>query len=299
VVPALPSRTRCGRPPALGSASLLLAFGGLLPIPVRAQEPPILLPPNADFTGSWTGTGRFTNEWASPVCQYSGRPGSVTLEVRGEGQETTGALSLDMKASSPTCPPLAKRYALHDIKVAGSRIAFVDPAGASWDLAFRTGGLVGIVSWKAGQTDEALAEGFVGPDGSTPLTRLNGEVTLKRQGGETPPGPRGKSSVTGTAKAGIAVIAAEVIAGAALLAVNRYTKQSGNATSNNCSPRSCGVGVPCLCNVQIAVGASCGNTSLGGTVGSPCALPDTPCGAGLSCNSNICQDLATGQCPPQ
>lgn len=266
----------------------------------------MLLPPNTDFTGTWLGSGSFTNEWASPTCQYAGRekPPSVTLEVRSEGDQTKGVLSLEIKPSSPPCPPLKKRYELADIKVVGSRLAFMDPAGDSWDFALQAGTLVGFVGWRGGSADDPLAEGFLGPDGSAPPTRLQGDVSLKRQGAvATPIGPKGRTTTAGVLKGAGLLVVANAVAAGALVLTNQLTKQSGTATSNNCSPRSCVIGVPCLCNVQTSSSASCGTTSLGGTLGSPCnvtgnsPLPsDAPCAAGLSCNNNVCQDIST-LCP--
>jgi hypothetical protein len=282
----------------------------LLPaLGLRAQEPATLLPPNVDFSGTWSGSGRFTNEWANPVCRYSGP--TVTLEVRQEAQQTGGTLDLEIKASdSPSCPALKKQYTIEEIRVTGSRMSFVDPAGAVWDIALRSGGLLGIVTWRGGPTSEPLAEGFLGPDGTAPLTRLQGEVNLKRQGGSDLPGPRGKPSLSGTTKAIGAIVAAEAVGTAVLLTTNRYTRLSGRATQNSCSQRYCTVGAPCLCldaqhNISnLVTGGSCGTTDQGGSTGSPCSPPNFPCQAGLSCDSfanttGICvPDAGQGtQCP--
>jgi hypothetical protein len=207
-----------------------------------------------------------------------------------------------MRPSKRPCPPLKKRYEIEDIKVTGSRLAFMDPAGDSWDFALEAGSLVGSVGWRGGSEDDPLAEGFVSADGSTLPTRLHGDVSLKRLGGVTPIGPKGRTTAGGTIKGVGLLLGANAVAAGALVLTNQLTKQSGTATSNNCSPRSCIVGAlgsQCLCNVEITSSASCGATALGGTLGSPCnvtgnsPLPtDTPCATGLACNNNLCQDPA-------
>jgi hypothetical protein len=267
----------------------------------------VLVPPNADFTGTWQGSGKFTNEWASPVCAYEGDSPKVTLEVVTAGDQTTGTLTLDLKATTADCPPLKKHYDLVDVRVSGDQLDFVDPAGASWDLALHAGGLLGIVDWKGGPTDEPLADGFHGPDGSTPLTRLQGEVNFSRIGSKPTPLPvSGKTTTTGTAAGLGSILVANVVGAAVLVLTYKLTKSSGTGTStNNCSPRTCiigSVGSPCLCNVQYAQGGSCYSNGLGGQVGASCSIlgqpTDTPCANGLSCNNGVCQDFATGQCPP-
>jgi hypothetical protein len=307
-----------GLPSALLRTGCGLLAALLFPGPAaRAQEPPVLIPENADFTGTWTGTAKFTNEWASPVCTFEGAEKgpapAVTLEVTPQtGEGTTGVVTLDVKTASGPCPALKKRYELPDIKVRGSALAFVDAGGASWDLAIHAGTLVGIVSWRPGPLDEPLSEGFHSADGGVPMTRLSGEVRLTRQGSKgTPSGPSGKTTAQGTIFGLGNIIAANLVAAGVLLEVNHLSKggNGGTASQSNCSPRTCtigGVAGACLCNAQIAQGGSCASSTngLGGTIGaaclvsSPAAPSDTPCANGLSCNNGVCQDFQVGQCPP-
>jgi hypothetical protein len=304
------------RPP--GKASGLLAAFCFVARTALPQEPPVLVPENADFSGTWKGTAKFTNEWASPVCTFEGsdkaQAPAVTLEVTPQtGEGTSGVVTLEVRPSAGPCPTLKKRYELPDIKVVGSRLAFVDAGGASWDLALHAGTLVGIVNWRPGPLDEPLAEGFHAPDGSTPMTRLSGEVRLKREGPQgTPSGPTGKTTAKGTLFGLGNIIVANLVAAGVLLEVHNLSKggTGGQGSQSNCSPRSCtigGVAGACLCNDQIAQGGSCASSlnGLGGTIGAACfvttpnPLPaDTPCANGLSCNNGVCQDFQTGQCPP-
>ena len=278
---------------------------GILCAALLAAAPALLAEeanPAARFEGIWTGSARLTNEWASPVCQYRAgdSPPAVRLEVEvGDAGKVKATIDLDVKAPYG-CPALKKHYEISDVIVAGSAITFNDAAGASWNLAVRVDVLHGIIAWRGGTVDEPLSEGFVGPDGVTPLLRLNGEVALKRKG----PAP---SDVKAPVKAGVGsavrgtalVIGANVVAAGALILVNKATQDTGQTASQFiCSGRSCSIGTPCVCNSVPAVGQSCGTTPSGGTPGAVCNSTTLPCASNLSCNQFRCEDLTGGSCPP-
>jgi hypothetical protein len=263
--------------------------------PLGAQAPPSAPP---TLLGSWSGSGKFTNEWGSP-CQYMGAttPPSVSLELKQEGEEITGSLTLNIAtAVGPGCPALQKHYDIEEAVVSGSNVSFQDPAGHTWDLALRGDLLEGIVAWKGGGSDEPLAESFVGPGGVSPHTRLSGEVSLARTEGHS--GPKPKPSVGGTVRAVGGIVIANAVGLGALYFVNRATGNSQSSSSQaNCSPRVCSVGSICVCNTALATGGKCRGTS-GASLFAFCNSTDTPCQAGLSCNNTRCEDLTSGRCPP-
>jgi hypothetical protein len=279
--------------------------------------------------GRWAGSAKLTNEWGTTPCAYSGggtpavaeTPPAVTLELRASGErvEATATLELPGTPGSP-CPPVRKRYAIPDVRVSDSTVSFRDPAGHEWNLALRGERLQGLLHWSAGP-DEPLAEGFTGPAGEKPLTRLSGEVNLGRVAGDAgpaaepvaeaktgakpdvPPG-EGKEAKRGGEGLGLlpSLIGANAVGLGAFYGVMKLTDDSGSASTGSatCSPRNClfsGVVDPCVCNLEsITSGTSCATTAGGVAFGGSCSLPARPCQAGLSCNNGIC-DEKFGRCP--
>jgi hypothetical protein len=262
--------------------------------PLAAAEP--------DFTGSWSGWARLTNDWPGLACTYDGSatPGSLKLDLAKEGDALKGTLSLEVApAAGSGCPPLHKVYAVVDAKQSEAALSFGDPGGHVWSLGSRQEGAVlkGLVAWKSGGPSDPLAADFTA-SGSTPMTRLTGEVHLTRAGKAAAGG--GAAVKKGGSKAGYvaAIIGANVVAAGAFVAANKLGKGNPSGTTT-CSPRYCFVGQPgqpCLCNANVLAGSSCGSTSGGVPLGGVCDATLRPCQTGFSCNAGVCQD-GSGACP--
>jgi len=85
----------------------------------------------------------------------------------------------------------------------------------------------------------------------------------------------------------------------AFYGIKKATDDTSTGGAATCSPRFCvygGVSDPCVCNIDITSGASCGQTSNGVVFGGVCNDTTLPCQAGLSCNNNVCDDRV-GRCP--
>jgi hypothetical protein len=157
----------------------------LLPAPTAADV--------ADVSGSWSGSGRLTNDWPGLACVYDGSaaPGSVKMELARRGETLSGTILLEFApAAGSGCPPLRKQYLVTEASVTESTLRLVDSGGLEWNLSIRQGGasLVGLLAWKEGGAPEALAAGF-SAQGKTPLVRLSGEVQLERPGAAKPAAP--------------------------------------------------------------------------------------------------------------
>jgi hypothetical protein len=269
---------------------------------VRAQEPP------PSLAGTWKGTLRLSNDSPPTTCRYEGDDGSAVLKVQG-AEEGLRAIVRVEAAGTPGsgCPPLRKRYEATNVVVAGSALSFIDPAGHEWTLALREGRLAGLMAWKGGGKDEPLAEGFVPPGGSPPLTRLSGEVSLARAASEeggAGSGPENAASASSKApqkgsKFWPAFLGANVVGIGAFYGIKKATDDTSTGGVATCSPRFCvyaGVSDPCVCNLNITSGAACGQTSSGVVFGGSCNDTTLPCQADLSCNNNVCDDRV-GRCP--
>lgn len=317
----MPSRAR--HPLALLLALLLaappVARGGGAQVP--AAEPGAATEPVA-AAGHWEGWARLTNDWPGQSCRYEGgaSASSVQLELTAEAGRLRGSVAIDLPAEQGSaCPPLRKRYSIDEVAVGPATVSFTDAGGNEWTLAARRGGLVlqGLLAWRQGGPDQPLAEGFARPDGLRPLTRLNGEVRLRRaEAGEeeeaapTPaatgaaePGaaPRAQAGVGTHAKHLGIVLGANVVGLGLLYGANKLGKGTSSGGVLTCSPRVCIVGAPgapCFCEGNVVSGSSCGSTpgAAGAPVGAPCDGKTVLCQSGLSCNSNLCED-ASGKCP--
>ncbi len=159
----------------------------LLTIAMAGSRPSIAeLTPAGDLTGTWVGSGTFTNDWQGWRCEYKGRmtPPSVVMGLVQTGTRVEGWVAVDIASQGPGCPVLRKKYTIADGTVSATRLTFSDPAGHRWTLRFTTVLLHGTVTWdgSAPYPHEALAIGTSGPTGDTPLTRLSGKLRLTRAG---------------------------------------------------------------------------------------------------------------------
>lgn len=315
--------------------TVLLAAAVAAPSPIVAQE----TPPPADpakaaasaLAGSWSGWATIANDWPDLPCRYEGAAGSesVHLELMNDGGLVHGSVSIDLPAESGTaCPALRKRFTIGEVSTGGGSVSFTDSGGNEWTLSQRRSGnvLQGMLAWRAGGTDQPLAEGFTTKQGVRPLARLAGEVQLRKAGAPAEPAtPGATESAVAPASAGVAaaapaaapqktgagghlknlglVLGANVVGFAALYGINQIGKGKGSQGAVTCSPRVCVVGAPnapCLCYNEIIIGASCGETPTGLAEGETgCDGGLRPCAANLSCNlagvSGICQG-ENGRC---
>jgi hypothetical protein len=280
------------------------------------EEPP---PPGAhpaEVGGSWSGWARLTNDWPGLSCSYeaAGDEPSVFVELSpADAGGLHGSVAIDLPAAPGTpCPALRKRYAIAEVRMAAGAASFTDSGGNEWTLASRRAGAVlqGTLAWQQGGPDEPLAEGFTTPNGLRPLTRLSGEVRLRRtdvpdpEAGPAPPAAEATAAAP-AASAGqhagnvAKVLGANVVGLGLLYGANQLGKGSSSAGVLTCSPRVCIVGAPnqpCFCEGNVVSGASCGATTGGVPIGGACDGTTNPCQANLSCNGNVCEDR-DGRCP--
>jgi len=294
----------------------VLAGALVLPAPGLAQAP---APPVEGLGGGWSGWAKLTNDWPGLLCRYDSGPGDtpVRLELTSEAGRLTGSVAIDLPAEAGSgCPALRKRFAIAEAAPGPDTLAFTDSGGNEWTLSVRRSGevLQGLLAWRQGGPEAPLAEGFAGPDGKRPMSRLSGEVRLQRAeeaagagegaaaaaaapAGGAAPAPKAGA---GTHAGNVAIVVGANVVGLGLLyGVNKLGKGSSESGVVTCSPRTCIVGAinePCYCEGNVLSGASCGTTTTGAPLGSPCDGKSVPCQAGLSCNSGICEDRF-GRCP--
>lgn len=260
----------------------------------------------AGVFGTWKGTAALTNDSSPSTCRYEGGAESAVLKLQTSDAGPRAVVRLEVAGVPGSgCPPLQKRYEATNVVIAGSAVSFLDPAGQEWTLALREGRLVGLVAWKGGAKDEPLALGFAPPGGAPPMTRLSGEVALDRTTGEAATGAPAEGSPAATSankkKSHFlpAFLAANIVGFGAFYGIKKATDDTGGGGTATCSPRYCvygGVSDPCVCNINITSGASCGQTTSGVTFGGVCNDKTLPCQASLSCNNGVCDDKL-GRCP--
>jgi hypothetical protein len=296
------------RPRSRRFVALALAAALALPGAGVAQEPAAPAGPSA--AGSWEGWARLTNDWPGQTCRYEGGADapSVRLELAVVEGQLQGSVAIDLPAAAGSgCPPLRKRYSIPQATQGVGTVSFTDSGGNEWSLSLRERDalLQGLLAWHSGSQEEALAEGYTGPQGQRPTTRLNGEVRLQR-GKETEPEPpptpaagdaaaQAPHTSAGRHAGNLAlVLGANVVALGLLYGVNELGKGSSSAGVVTCSPRVCIVGAtindPCFCEGNVVSGVPCGTTVGGAPLGAPCDGKSVPCQATLSCNSGICED---------
>jgi hypothetical protein len=288
----------------------------------KAQAP--AGPAAGDLAGSWVGWAKLANDWPGLACRYGGGldATSVQLELTADGASLKGSVAIDLPAEPASgCPPLRKRYSIAEATQGPGALSFTDSGGNEWTLSVRRSGSVlqGLLAWQQGGPEEPLAQGFTGPGGVRPGSRLSGEVRLSR-GAEAEPekaaeaaeaAPAGAAPEKATAKKpttgagrhleniGI-VVGANVVGLGLLYGVNKAGQGSSETGVVTCSPRTCIVGPaindPCYCEGNVVSGAACGTSQTGAAINAPCQVPTVPCQAGLSCNSGFCQDR-DGRCP--
>lgn len=288
------------------------------PASLWAQAPAVR-PEVEALAGSWRGWAKLSNDWPGLECSYEGAPESeaVRLELASEGGLVRGSVAIDLPAAAGSaCPVLRKRYTIAEVSAGTGTVAFTDSGGNEWTLSLRRDGsvLVGLLAWRAGGPEQPLAEGAQTKTGVRPMTRLAGEVRLRKAAVDGAPAATASSEVTGAGGAGARsrtgagrhlgnlglVIGANAVGLAAVYGVNKLGQGASTEGAVTCSPRVCVIGAPnapCLCYNEIVVGASCGETKTGLAEGETgCDGAARPCASNLSCNSGVCQD-ESGRCP--
>jgi hypothetical protein len=315
------------------SLACLLALAISFPHLASAQEPAPAAAAAPSLAGGWNGWAKLTNEWPGLTCRYESGPDAETvhLELNGEAGHLRGSLAIDVPAAAGSgCPALRKRCAIEEVTEAPGTVAFTDSGGNEWTLAVRRQGevLQGLLAWRAGGPDQPLAEGFTSPDGQRPLSRLSGEVRLRRgavepeQGRGTPAASAGGGAAAGGGGAASAprktsagthlkhlaiVLGANAVGLGLFYGVNRLGKGSSTSGTLTCSPRLCRAGVPgqpCFCDPSQDTGVSCGTTTGGVDLNGACDGKTLLCRSGLSCDilqgasGGVCEDpKAGGRCP--
>jgi hypothetical protein len=269
------------------------------------------------LAGNWEGWARLDNDWPGHPCRYESTPEEIAIRLALASQEgkLQGSVAIDLPpAEGSGCPPLRQRHLVTEVVLAEGLVSLTDSGGHDWDLALkRDGGVLrGLMAWQQGRVDEPLARGFSFPDGTTPRSRLRGEVRLQRvtttedaatgveEAGGVAAGPEERTTSGGDYVKHIgAILGATAVGLAGLYGVNQLGQGSSEEGTITCSPRRCIVGAPgepCFCEGNVVSGESCGDTETGVPIGGSCNWPDQPCQALLSCNSGICEDRF-GRCP--
>jgi len=111
------------------------------------------LTPAGDLTGTWTGSGTFTDNNTNPGCTWgqSLYPPTITMVLTQSGTTVTGTVTLDYPVGTPNiggweCSALQGTSAIINGTVGGSRFTFTDSGGNFWSLSFTTDTLGGTVS---------------------------------------------------------------------------------------------------------------------------------------------------------
>ena len=261
-------------------------------------------PDVSPFTGPWAGSGHFTSDAGAQPCGYVGaaEPPAVSVVLEGASGPSGGHVSLDLPAAGDSCPAVKARYAIEDVRVSGNSVSFADAAGNQWHVTLRDGRLQGMVSSPNFSGEVDLNPMSAPPAPPTPAPSpspgpaTGAAATGAGTGADGKPAPP-KSSVW---KGVGGIIAANVVGLGALVGLNKVLNdtKATNPGAVTCSPRTCVAAAPgdCQCNINLANGASCGNTSSGIPYAGVWQPPTLPCQSDLSCNNGLCEDRA-GRCP--
>ena len=108
-----------------------------------------------NLTGTWEGSGTFTNNCANPACRYAGsmNPPSVSLALQQNGNTVTGTVTIDIPQAQvqtliagQDCTALSATGQIIDGEITSSRLTFLDPGGNLWSLDVTSFGLQGVVT---------------------------------------------------------------------------------------------------------------------------------------------------------
>ena len=110
---------------------------------------------SSNVTGTWEGSGTFTNNCVNPACRYIGtlNPPSVSLVLQQNGNTILGTVTINIADSQvqtliagQDCQGLSASGQIANGVISSSRLTFYDPGGNLWSLDVTSYGLQGIVT---------------------------------------------------------------------------------------------------------------------------------------------------------
>ncbi len=114
-----------------------------------------VLPPMGGLSGTWEGSGTFTNNCENPACRYVGtmNPPSVILQLEQDGNYVFGTVTINIPQSRVQAlldqPCTGFDNSVSDIyngRLSGNRLTFTDLGGNTWTLNFLSSTCQGSVS---------------------------------------------------------------------------------------------------------------------------------------------------------
>ncbi len=131
------------------------------------------LSPMGGLSGTWEGSGTFTNNCENPACRYVGtmNPPSVILQLEQEGNYVFGTITLNIPVSQVTellgqpCNGFDNSASdIYNGVLNGNRLTFTDIGGNIWTLNFSS----------------KTCQGTVDSDAAG-CTGLQGDITLSKK----------------------------------------------------------------------------------------------------------------------
>lgn len=113
------------------------------------------LSPEGGLTGTWVGSGTFTNNCDNPACRYVGtlNPPSVTLELQQNENYVFGTVTINIPDSQVQsliagqgCTGFNNSVSeIYNGVVSGTRFTFADSGGNIWSFNILSDNLQGVV----------------------------------------------------------------------------------------------------------------------------------------------------------
>jgi len=114
------------------------------------------LSPMGSLSGTWEGSGTFTNNCDNPACEYVGtmNPPSVILQLQQNENMVFGTVTINIPQANPLLdqPCFGFDNSVSDIYngvLSGNRLTFADIAGNIWTLNFLNNNCQGTVGSNA------------------------------------------------------------------------------------------------------------------------------------------------------
>lgn len=117
-----------------------------------------VLSPMGGLSGTWEGSGTFTNNCDNPACRYVGttNPPSVILQLQQDGKYVFGTITLNIPQSQVTellgqqCYGFDNSVSdIYNGVLSGNRLTFADIGGNIWTLNFLNNNCQGTVDSNA------------------------------------------------------------------------------------------------------------------------------------------------------
>lgn len=132
-----------------------------------------IISPTGGVTGTWEGSGTFTNNCANPACRYVGtmNPPSVILDLEQNGNSVTGTITINIPSSQVEtlipgqgCSGFDNSIStIYNGVISGTHLTFFDEGYNVWSLNIIGSGLQGVVT-----NDQT---GCTGLEGSVSLSK--------------------------------------------------------------------------------------------------------------------------------